>query len=50
MNVTEMHCIKASDIHVNEFLSKQTLLLQEASSVWHSPLIQITLLFTPPPR
>jgi hypothetical protein len=49
MNVTEMHCIKASDIHVNEFLSKQTLLLQEASSVWHSPLIQITLLFTPPP-
>jgi hypothetical protein len=49
MNIAEMHCIKASTIHVNKFFSKQTLLIQEASSVEHPPLINITLLFTPPP-
>ncbi len=49
MNVTEIHCIKASHIHVNKFLNKQTLLLQEASSVGYSPLIHETLLFSPPP-
>ena len=42
--------MNVTDIHVNEFLSKQTLLLQEARRRWTSPCHSYYAAFHPPPQ